>query len=122
MGSTTFQRMMNDILGDFIDRCAMVYLDDIIIFSKTEEEHIQNVLDVVRALGHIASGEGLRPNPDKIEAILKWPSCSTITEVRGFLNIAGYYRRFIRGFAQEAGPLYELLEGSPCRGTPRRTC
>jgi hypothetical protein len=136
----TFQRMMNDILRDFIDRCAMVYLDDIIIFSKTEEEHIQNVLDVVRALhqnelvlhekkcmwgcssilylGHIASGEGLRPNPDKIEAILKWPSCSTITEVRGFLNIAGYYRRFIRGFAQEAGPLYELLEGSPRRGTP----
>ena len=108
----TFQRMMNDILHDFIDRCAMVYLDDVIVFSQTEEEHIQNVLDVVHALhqhelilnekkctwgllsilylGHIASGKGLRPNPDKVDTILKWPSCSTITEVRGFLNIAGY--------------------------------
>src|ERR1700761_2247427 len=136
----TFQRMMNDILHDFIDRCAMVYLDDVIVFSRTEEEHIQNVLDVVRALhqhelilnekkctwglpsilylGHIASGKGLRPNPDKVDTILKWPSCLTITEVRGFLNIAGYYRRFIRGFAKEASPLYKLLEGSPRKGSP----
>jgi hypothetical protein len=135
----TFQRMMNEILRKYIDRCAMVYLDDVVIFSKTEDEHIQNVLDVVRALhehelilnekckwgcssilylGHIASGEGLRPNPEKDEAILDWPSCSTISEVRGFLNIAGYYRRFIRGFAKEASPLYKLLEGSPRRGSP----
>ena len=79
----TFQRMMNEILRKYIDRCAMiVYLHDVVIFSKTEDEHIQNVLDVVRALheqelilnekkgkwgctsilypGHIASGEGLR--------------------------------------------------------------
>ena len=136
----TFQRMMNEILRGFIDRCAMVYLDDVIIFSRTEEEHTKNVLDVVRALqmhglilnekkcewgrpsilylGHIASGDGLRPNPQKVEAILKWPSCSTISEVRRFLNIAGYYRRFIRGFAKMASPLYKLLEGSPRKGSP----
>jgi hypothetical protein len=110
---TTFQRMMNDILRRYIDRCAMVYLDDIIIFSKTEEEHIENVLEIVRMLqghdlilnekkcmwgstsilylGHIASGKGLQPNPEKVEAILKWPACSNISEVCGFLNIAGYY-------------------------------
>ena len=109
----TFQRMMNDILRKYIDCCTMVYLDDVIIFSKTEDEHIQNVLDVVRALheqelilnekkckwgctsilylGHIASGEGLRPNPEKFDAIMDWPSCMTISEVCGFLNIAGYY-------------------------------
>ena len=131
---------MNNILHNFIDRCAMVYLDDVIVFSWTEEEHIQNVLDIVRALhqhklilnekkctwglpsilylGHIASGEGLCLNPDKVNAILKWPSCSTITEVHGFLNIAGYYRRFIRGFAKEGTPLYALLEGSPHQGLP----
>ena len=136
----TFQSMMNDILREYIDKCAMVYLDDIIIFSKNEKDHIENVLAVVRELqneglvlnegkcewgrssilylGHIASGDGLRPNPDKVSAILKWPSRSTITEVRGFLNIAGYYRRFIRGFAKEASPLYKLLEGSPRKGSP----
>jgi len=69
-------------------------------------------------LGHIASGEGLRTNPDKVEAIKKWPSCTNISEVRGFLNIAGYYRKFIWGFVKEASPLYKLLEGSPRRGTP----
>src|ERR1700761_6521145 len=136
----TFQRMMNDILHDYIDQCAMVYLDDVIVFSTTEEAHIQNVLDVMRELdkhglilnekkcewgqssilylGHIASGEGLRANPEKVEAITEWPPCTNISEVRGFLNIAGYYRKFIRGFAKEASPLYKLLEGSPRRGTP----
>jgi len=113
----------------------MVYLDDVIIFSGTEEEHIRNVLDVIHKLqkhglilnekkcewghssilylGHIASGEGLRTNPAKVEAILKWPSCTTISKVRGFLNVAGYYRRFIRGFTKTASPMYRLLEGSP---------
>jgi hypothetical protein len=132
--------MMNDILREYIDRCAMAYLDDVVIFSRTEEEHLNSVLDVVKDLdkhdlilnekkckwgtssilylGHIASGEGLRPNPEKVAAILGWPSCKNISEVRGFLNIAGYYRRFIRGFAKEASPMYKLLEGSPRRGTP----
>ena len=109
----TFQNMMNMILRDFIDRCAMAYLDDVIIFSKSEEEHIQHVLDVVHKLdkeklilnekkctwgmssilylGHIASGDGLCPNPDKIAAIVEWPACQNISEVCGFLNIAGYY-------------------------------
>ena len=136
----TFQRMMNDILHDYIDRTAMAYLDDISIFSKTEKEHIKHVLEIVRELqkhslvlnekkctwgrssilylGHIASGDGLRPNPEKVDAILKWPACATISEVRGFLNIAGYYRRFIRDFARKASPMYKLLEGSPTRGSP----
>ena len=131
---------MNDILRQYIDCCAMVYLDNVIIFSKTEEEHIQNVLDVTHKLenhglilnekkcewgqssilylGHIASGEGLHTNPDKVEAITKWPSCTNISEVCRFLNIAGYYQKFIRGFAKEASPLYKLLEGSLHRGTP----
>jgi hypothetical protein len=136
----TFQRMMNNILHRYIDRCTMVYLDDIIIFSKTEEEHIENVLEIVCVLqehdlilnekkctwgstsilylGHIASGKGLQPNPEKVEAILKWPACSNISEVCRFLNIAGYYRRFIRGFAKEASPMYKLLQGSPRRRSP----
>jgi len=131
---------MNDILREYIDRCAMVYLDDVIIFSKTEDEHITNVMDVVHELqkhelilnerkcewgqtsilylGHIASGQGLCPNPEKVDAILKWPACKTISEVRGFLNIAGYYRRFIKNFAKKASPMYKLLEGSPRRGSP----
>ena len=136
----TFQNKMNMILCDFIDRCAMAYLDNIIIFSKSEEEHIQHVLDVVYELdkeklilnekkctrgtssilylGHIASGDSLCPNPDKIVAIVEWPACQNISEVCRFLNIASYYHQFICAFAKEASPLYKLLEGSPRHGTP----
>ena len=113
----TFQRMMNDILHKYIDRTAMAYLDDMSIYSRSKEEHIKHVLEIARELqkhslilnekkctwgrssllylGHIASGDGLRPNPEKVDAILKWPACTTISEVRGFLNLAGYYCRFI---------------------------
>lgn len=100
----TFQHMMNDILRDFIDRCAMVYLDDIIVFLRYDKKHVANVLAVVQVLqkeGLVLNEEkreGIRPNPDKICAFLKWPSCSTITE--------------------EVGPLYKLLEGSPRKGSP----
>ena len=132
----TFQSMMNDILQEYIDKCTMVYLNDIIIFSKNQRDHIKNVLTVIPELqneglilnkskcewgcssilylGHIASGDGLCPNLDKVSAILKW----LITEVRGFLNIAGYYQCFICGFVKEASLLYRLLEGSPCKGLP----
>ena len=58
------------------------------------------------------------PNPEKLDAIMGWPSCTTISELLGFLNIVGYYRRFIQGFAKEASPLYKPLGGSPHRGTP----
>ena len=63
-------------------------------------------------LGHIASGDRLWPNPEKVDAILKWPPCGMITEVQGFLNLAGYYCQFIQDFEKKASPMYKLLEGS----------
>lgn len=136
----TFQRMMNNILHDYIDRTAMAYLDDMSIFSKSEEDHIEPILEIARELqkhslilnekkctwghssllylGHIASGKGLQLNPEKVDAILRWPACTTISEVQGFLNLAGYYCRFIQHFAKMASPMYKLLEGSMKGGSP----
>ena len=130
----TFQSMMNEILHDYINHCAMVYLDDVISFSQTKEDHICDVMKVVHELdkhqfilndnkctwggnmilylGHITSGEGLHL-PEKVNVILQWPSCRIISKVCRFLNIAGYYWWCIHGFVKEVSPLYKPLEGSP---------
>jgi hypothetical protein len=129
---TAFQSMMNNILREYIDKCAMVCLNDIIIFSQNKNDHIENILTVVNELqkegkcewgcslilylGHIASGDSLCPNLDKVSTILQWPSCSTITEVCNFLNIVGYYQCFSCGFMKEVSPLYKLLKGKPMQG------
>ena len=135
----TFQGMMNEILREYIDDFVLVYLDDIIVFSRDEEaheRHIQLVLSrlakhdlvlseskchwaasEVEYLGHIVSGNGVRVNPNKVTSIVNWPTPDNITQVRGFLNLAGYYRRFITGFAKIASPMYDLLQGSPRKGS-----
>ncbi|TFY51095.1 hypothetical protein EVJ58_g10743 [Rhodofomes roseus] len=131
----TFQAYMNHILRDALDSFVMVYMDDIIIFSRTKEDHVRHVEWVLSRLddeglvlsekkcvwaaeellylGHIVNSDGIRVNPDKVKAIIDWPRPANITEVRGFLNIAGYYRRFIKGFAKLADVLYDLLKGNP---------
>ncbi len=136
----TFQNFMNEILRPFLDRCAIVYLDDVIIFSPTEEVHMADVVAVLQELdrhrlilnekkcqfaqmeilylGHIVSGDGIRPDPAKMAAIMDWPRPDNMTCVRGFLNLARYYRRFIQGFAQIAGTLYNLLKGNLRKGAP----
>ena len=135
-----FQTMINDILCDFIDRFVMVYLDDIIIYSATWDDHVRDVLAVLKRLqehdlvlngekcswaqlkilylGHVVSGDGIQPNPTKIQVIISWPRPSNITQVRGFLNISGYYCCFIQGFARIASPLYDLLHGAPKKCLP----
>nr|VWP00786.1 Methylenetetrahydrofolate reductase (EC [Ganoderma boninense] len=136
----TFQSFMNELLRPFLDCCATVYLDDIIIYSSDEHNHVLDVLNVLGALteagivlnekkcvfarssilylGHIISNEGICPDPEKVNAIISWPAPDNITRVRGFLNLAGYYRRFIPAFARLASPLYDLLKGSPRKGAP----
>ncbi len=136
----TFQSFMNELLRPFLNRCVTVYLDDIIIYSADEHNHVLDVLNVLGALneagivlnknkcvfawtsilylGHIISNHGIHPDPDKVNAIISWPSPDNITRVRGFLNLAGYYRRFIPAFARLASPLYDLLKGSPRKGAP----
>ena len=129
---------MNRILQKYIDKFVIVYLDDIIIFSKTAEEHEQHVKLVLKALndaemilnldkctffaketkflGHIISHEGSKPDPKNIEKVLTWLTPRTITEVRGFNNLAGHYRRYIDNFAELARPLTDLQKGSPPKG------
>jgi hypothetical protein len=108
---------MNGVFRNYLDKFVIVFLDDILVYSKTEEEHEQHlrmVLQVLREhqlyaklskcsfyqkqihyLGHIISEEGIIVDPEKVQAIQEWPAPRNVTEVRSFMGLAGYYRRFI---------------------------
>lgn len=128
----TFQRLMDRLLFELKGEECFVYLDDIIIFSETFDEHctrLGNVLERLRAanlkvnlekcaflqesvkyLGHIVTADGVKPDPEKVRAVEEYPVPRTVREVKGFLGLAGYYRRFIQGFAEMAKPLTALLK------------
>ena len=123
---------METCLGEMHLKWCIIYLDDIIVFSKTPEEHIERLRGVlekltaaglrlkpskceffksqVKYLGHIVSKNGIETNPGKIEAIEKWPVPKTVTEVR-FLGFTNYYCKFIPGYAQVARPINQLVSG-----------
>ena len=129
----TFQRLMEMCMGDMNLRDCLVYLDDIIIFSSSFEEHIDRLTAVfsrlqehnlklkaskcefmmsqVTYLGHIVSQEGIQTDPENTSAIRDWPVPQNIKDVRSFLGFTGYYRRFIQNFARIARPLNHLLIG-----------
>jgi hypothetical protein len=126
----TFMRLMNDVLRPFLDDFVIVYLDDILIFSKTWEEHLKHVkqtLDVLKReklyvklskcefgktslnyLGHIVGGGELKIDPSKVAVIVNWPKPKSATEVRSFLGAAQYWRKFISNFSSIAAPLHAL--------------
>lgn len=128
----TFTTMMNEVLNGLVDKICTVYLDDILIFSSSREEHIVHVKEVlerlrqhklyaspkkcffmtqeVEFLGIIVTDKGLKVNPEKTDIIRKWPKPSTITEVRSFLGLASFFRRFIKDFAKIALPLTNLTK------------
>ena len=128
-----FQRMMDEILGDL--PFCFVYLDDILIFSKNRKqhlEHLKQVFEILAAnglvvnrakcilgvtdldfLGYHVSAEGIRPLPEKVEAIRKVKSPTTIKELQRFLGMVGYYRRCIRAAAHHMSFLFEALAGKP---------
>jgi hypothetical protein len=127
---STFQRLMNTILRPVLNLSALVYLDDIIIFSKTVEEHITHIADVfkilavnglklkakkceffktkIEYLGHVVSSEGVAPDDKKVQSILRYPEPRNQKELSSFLGLAGYYRKFVRAFAEIAHPLTSL--------------
>uniref|UniRef100_A0A669DMH2 Gypsy retrotransposon integrase-like protein 1 n=1 Tax=Oreochromis niloticus TaxID=8128 RepID=A0A669DMH2_ORENI len=134
---------MQHCLSGQIAESLLVYLDDIIIYSPEFSSHLQHLDEVfqrlwrhglklqpnkckflqqeVKFLGHVVDKCGVRPDPDKISAVIDWPVPDTIRQVRSFLGLAGYYRRFVSGFAKIARPLNTLLTGVPVnKKTDRR--
>lgn len=128
---STFQRAMNHVLAGLQNKC-LVYMDDVLIFSTSLQEHIESIrlvfdrfrktnfkvqLDkseflrqTVKFLGHIITPEGILPNPDKIEAIIKFPIPKTRKEIQSFLGLIGYYRKFIKDCAKLTKPLTSCLK------------
>ncbi|KAL0546384.1 hypothetical protein IC582_016292 [Cucumis melo] len=115
---TVFMDLMNRVFKDFLDSFVIVFIDDILIYSKTEaehEEHLHQVLETLRANKfHVVPSEGVSVDPAKIEAVTNWPRPSTVSEIRSFLGLAGYYRRFVEDFLRIANPLTQLTR----KGTP----
>jgi hypothetical protein len=129
-----FQDLMNNVLSDCLNKFCMVYLDDIIIFSKTASEHqkhVRHVLDLLRQnqlianlkkckfnqrqvefLGYRVSEKGILPDERKVQAIKDWPRPTNVQEVRQFIGLAQTFRRFCPGFASIVAPLTNLTRGS----------
>ncbi|KAL1249465.1 hypothetical protein QQF64_020470 [Cirrhinus molitorella] len=130
-GPSTFQRLMQAVMSDMIFQVLIVYLDDILLFSQTFEEHLERLemvlkrlaetglkvklakccflQDSVRFLGHQVSAQGISPDPDKVAAVSNWKIPETVKELRSFLGFCSYYRKFIEGFSKIAGPLHDLV-------------
>ncbi|KAA0040695.1 pol protein [Cucumis melo var. makuwa] len=131
-----FMDLMNRVFREFLDTFVIVFIDDILIYSKTEaehEEHLRMVLQTlwdnklyakfskcefwlkqVSFLGHVVSKAGVSVDPAKIEAVTGWARPSTVSEVRSFLGLAGYYRQFVENFSRIATPLTQLTrKGAP---------
>ncbi|KAK1602293.1 hypothetical protein QYE76_008142 [Lolium multiflorum] len=126
-----FMNLMNKIFMPYLDKFVIVFIDDILIYSKNKAEHAEHLrlvlqtlrehqlyaklskcefwLDQVEFLGHVISKDGIAVNPSKVAAVLEWEAPKTVKEIRGFLGMAGYYRRFIEGFSKIAGPMTKLL-------------
>ena len=129
---STFERLMEVVLQGLQWDICLIYLDDIIIFSKEYGEHLRRLSLVFEALqraglklkpkkclltrhevvylGHIVSSQGIRTDPTKIQKVQEWPTPCNLTEVRSFLGLCSYYRKFIAGFAHIAEPLHRLTK------------
>ncbi|GKA66617.1 putative reverse transcriptase domain-containing protein [Tanacetum coccineum] len=127
-----FMDLMNRVCKPYLDKFVIVFIDDILIYSRNQEEHANHLriilellqkeklyakfskcdfwIRIVQFLGHLIDSQGLHVDPAKIEAVKNWTSPTTPTEVRQFLGLAGYYRRFIEGFSKIAKPLTKLTQ------------
>ena len=127
-----FMSMMNKVFMEFLDKFVVVFIDDILVYSKNEEEHKEHLrlvlgklrehqlyakfskcefwLREVGFLEHVISGEGIAVDPTKVISVTKWVAPTSVGEIRSFLGLAGYYRRFIENFSKIAKPMTELLK------------
>jgi hypothetical protein len=131
---STFMRLMNHVLHAFIGRFVVVYFDDILIYSKEFDEHmnqLRQVLDVlikeslyanlkrcdfcmdrIIFLGYVVSAKGIEMDGAKVKAIQEWPTPKSKTEVRSFHGLASFYRRFVKDFSTMTSPLTEIIKKS----------
>ncbi|KAJ9561114.1 hypothetical protein OSB04_006274 [Centaurea solstitialis] len=125
-----FMDLMNQVCKPLLDKCVIVFIDDVLVYSRSEvehEEHLRAILELlkreklyakfskcqfwlreVQFLGHVVSSDGIKVDPAKVEAIKEWEPPKTPSEVRSFLGLAGYYRKFIQDFSRLATPLTKL--------------
>ena len=129
---SNFQRMMNHYLRQYLGKSVLCYLDDILIYSSSEEEHLQHIRQVltvlreqklfakatkcdfgrteVQFLGYRVREDQIRKDEEKVKAVRNWPEPKTVREVRQFLGLAGFYRKFIEGYSKIAKPLTDILK------------
>ena len=127
-----FMDLMNMVFSPYLDKFVIVFIDDILVYSGSPKEHAEHFrtvlqilrerqlyaklskcqfwLDMVAFLGHVISVEGISVDPQKIEAIMNWKPPTNVSEVRSFLGLAGYYRKFVERFLKIANPLTNLLK------------
>nr|ABB46832.2 retrotransposon protein, putative, Ty3-gypsy subclass [Oryza sativa Japonica Group] len=127
-----FMNLMNQVFMEYLDKFVVVFIDDILIYSRTKEEHEEHLrlaleklrehqlyakfskcefwLSEVKFLGHVISAGGVAVDPSNVESVTNWKQPKTVSEIRSFLGLAGYYRRFIENFSKIAKPLTRLLQ------------
>ena len=125
-----FMDMMNRVFSPYLDKFVIVFIADILVYSGSLEEYSEHLrivlqtlrerhlyaklskcqfwLDMVAFLGHVISVKGVSVDPKKIEAVVNWKPPKNVSEVRSFLGLAGYYRKFVEGFSKIAAPLTKL--------------
>jgi hypothetical protein len=127
-----FMYMMNKVFMEYLDKFIVVFIDDLLVYSRNEEEHeghlrlvLQKLRDhklcaklskcefwlkQVAFLGHVVSKGGISVDPSKVQDVLSWKTPTSVSDIRSFLGLVGYYRRFIKGFSRISKPMTELLE------------
>jgi hypothetical protein len=125
-----FMYLMNSVFMLELDKFIVVFIDDILIYSKTLEDHVKHLhailqrlrdhhlyakfskcefwLDTVKFLGHTISKDGISVDPSKVQEVMDWKPPTSVHQIRSFLGLAGYYRRFIPDFSRIAKPMKEL--------------
>ena len=128
----SFQGAMNTTLAPILRKFALVFFDDILVYSRTWEDHLNHLSQVLQLLlqdqwhiklskcafaqqqiaylGHVISSKGVSTDPNKVEVVKSWPVPTNSKELRGFLGLAGYYRMFVRHFGMIAKPVTTLLK------------
>jgi hypothetical protein len=124
-----FMCLMNKVFMEYLDKFVVVFIDDILVYSRSEEEHLHLTLQKLREhrlyaklskcefwmkqvafLGHVISKGRISVDPSKVQDVLSWNEPTSVGDIRSFLGLAGYYQKFIEGFSKISKPMTELLE------------